>query len=71
MNEAERLARRRFAIISLVRLSGAVFLTLGLFALGGKFDLPRPAALILILLGLLDFIVAPRFLARKWKSPQQ
>lgn len=70
MNQAERLARRRFAIISLARIGGAAFLTLGLLALGGKVALPQPGAAALVAVGLLGFVVVPRHLARKWKSPQ-
>ena len=71
MNEQdEALAKRRFAIISLVRLSGAVFLTLGLLALGGKLDLDPIAGWLLVGVGLIDFLVAPALLGKKWKSPQ-
>lgn len=68
MNEDEALARRRFAILSLVRLSGAAFLTVGLLAIGGKIEIPAILGAALVVIGLLNFLAAPRFLARKWKS---
>ena len=70
MNDNEALAKKRFLAISLVRLSGGVFLTLGLFILGGKFDLPPAAGWAFTVIGLIDLLVAPVFLARKWKTPR-
>jgi hypothetical protein len=70
MNDDEALAKRRFLIISLVRLSGGVFLTLGLFILGGKFAMPKAAGWAFTLIGMLDLLVAPVFLSRKWRSPR-
>lgn len=71
MNEAEEaLAKKRFLAISLIRLSGAVFMTLGLLVLGGKLDLPQAAGLSFVAIGLIDLLVAPVFLSRRWKSRQ-
>lgn len=71
MNEAEEaLAKKRFLAISLIRLSGAVFMTLGLLVLGGKMDLPQAAGLGFVAIGLIDLLVAPVFLSRRWKSRQ-
>ena len=71
MSEAEALARRRFATLSLIRLGGAASLTLGLLAMGGKIVVPQVAGIVLVLLGLAGFLVIPRSLARKWKSQQR
>ena len=65
------LARSRFFVIQLVRLSGAVMVVAGLAVLVGKLDLPRAAGVVLALVGLFDFAVAPMLLARRWKSPPQ
>lgn len=71
MNQAdEALAKKRFMAISLIRLSGAVFMTLGLLVLGGKVDLPQAAGLAFAVIGLIDLLVAPVFLSRRWKSPR-
>ncbi|MFM5949889.1 MAG: hypothetical protein ACKOPM_11805 [Novosphingobium sp.] len=71
MNEAEEaLAKKRFLAISMIRLSGAVFLTMGLFILGGKMDLHPAAGWIFAVIGITDLLVVPPFLARKWKTPR-
>lgn len=63
-------AAARFAIIQLVRWSGVVLAVLGLLAISGRFDLPKPAGYILFLIGLIDAFFAPTLLARHWKSPK-
>lgn len=70
MNPDEILARRRFTILSLVRLSGAAFLTVGLLSVADKLTVPREAGFVLVAVGLANFLFVPRWLARKWKSPQ-
>jgi hypothetical protein len=70
MNEDEALAKKRFLAISLIRLSGGVFLTLGLFILGGKFAMPMVAGWVFTAIGMIDLLVVPAFLAKKWKSRQ-
>jgi len=71
MSEEEALARRRFTMLSLIRLGGAACLTLGLLATGGKIVVPQIAGIVLVLLGLAGFLIIPRSLARKWKSEQR
>ncbi len=70
MNADEILARRRFTILSLVRLSGAAFLTVGLLSVAGKIVVPQVAGFVLVAAGLANFLFVPRWLARKWKSPR-
>lgn len=70
MNADEILARRRFTILSLVRLSGAAFLTVGLLSVAGKIVIPQAAGFVLVAAGLANFLFVPRALARKWKSPR-
>jgi hypothetical protein len=70
MNTDEILARRRFTILSLVRLSGAAFLTVGLLSVAGKITVPQVAGFVLVAAGLANFLFVPRALARKWKSPR-
>jgi hypothetical protein len=70
MNADEALAKRRFLAISLIRLSGGAFLTLGLVILGGKLDMPSAAGWAFTVVGFVDLLVAPVFLARKWKTPR-
>lgn len=70
MNPDELLARRRFTILSLVRLSGAAFLTVGLLSVAGKIVVPQLAGFVLVAAGLANFLLVPRHLARKWKTPR-
>lgn len=68
-NEAE--AKKRFFVLSFMRLLGAAFLTLGLLIIGGKVDLPQELGLPLSLIGLADFTLVPWWLSKRWKSPRQ
>lgn len=69
-NDDEALAKRRFLAISLIRLSGGFFLTLGLFILGGKVDMHPAAGWVFVAIGMIDLLVAPVFLSRKWRTPR-
>jgi hypothetical protein len=70
MNDTEAEAKKRFFILSIMRLSGAAFLTLGLLIIGGKIDMPKELGLPFALIGLADFILVPWWLSKRWKSPQ-
>lgn len=62
----------RFAVLQMVRLSGALLALGGVLIITGKVDwlpkLPEAAGYVLIAAGLADFFIAPLFLARRWKS---
>lgn len=70
MNEDERVARGRFMMLSLLRLAGAAFLTLGLLIIGGKITLPPELGWPFVLIGIADFLFLPWWLAKRWKSPR-
>lgn len=70
-NEAESLARSRFLVIQLIRLSGLAMLLVGALVVAGKIDLPRVAGFVLLGIGLVDMLLAPILLARRWKSPSE
>ena len=65
-------AAARFAVLQMVRLSGAVLALVGVLIVAGKAawlpKLPEAAGYVLIAAGLVDFYVAPMLLARRWKS---
>lgn len=63
-------ARARFAIITFVRLAGVALVLLGILAARGVFALPELFAYGAIMLGLFGVFVAPRILARRWRSPE-
>lgn len=70
MTPEDIVARRRFTILSLVRLSGAALLLLGLISVAGKNAIPQAAGIVLVVAGLANFLYFPRQLARKWKTPR-
>jgi hypothetical protein len=63
-------AQYRFLMLNLVRVTGAVMLVIGLAVIArGTFGLPKSAGYVLFLVGFIDFLVVPVFLAKRWKSP--
>lgn len=69
MNDDESLARQRFVMLNLVRLSATALTVVGLLIVAGKIDVPKPAGVAFAVFGLLELLLLPPFLARKWKSP--
>ena len=67
----EDLAKQRFFLLSAIRLVSIGILVTGLLALAGKIALPRPAGAAFAVLGLLEFLFLPLWLARKWKTPDK
>ena len=65
-------AAARFAVLQLVRLTGAVLAFAGVLVVSGKAtwlpQLPEGAGYVLIAIGMIDFFVPPMLLARRWKS---
>jgi hypothetical protein len=67
--DSEATARKRYAIISSVRLVGGAMLVLGLAVIAnGLMDLPVEAGYALFAAGAFGFIAAPAMLSRRWKS---
>lgn len=63
-------ARNRYFALSLVRLSGAVLVLIGIVVTSGRVEsLPAIAGYALIVAGLLDMLLFPRLLARRWRTP--
>jgi hypothetical protein len=70
--EEETRAQYRFLVLNIVRITGAAMLVLGLAVIAREaFGLPRAAGYVLFAVGLVEFILVPVFLAKKWKSPPQ
>lgn len=67
MND-DALAKRRFAVINLVRLGGLLMVLAGIAAQQGVLPLPDPIGLILVVLGLIEFFALPNVLARRWRT---
>ncbi|MEY3634989.1 MAG: hypothetical protein RLZZ61_1399 [Pseudomonadota bacterium] len=66
---AEMQAQYRFLVINLCRITGAVLLVVGLAVIAREaFEIPKAAGYVLFLVGMLNFLLVPVFLAKKWKS---
>jgi hypothetical protein len=62
-------ARARFFIISVVRLAGALLMLVGIVITYGRWaGVPQPVGIAVTLIGAFGFAVAPRLLAKRWKS---
>lgn len=61
-------AKARFMAITLIRMSGALFVLVGLLITERRIDLPWIAGVALCVVGFFDVFVMPRVLARRWKS---
>jgi len=66
-------ARARFFIIQAARLSGVVLTLLGMAIWRG--DLVEPGGSpvvggVIIVAGLIDLVLVPKVLARRWRSPE-
>ena len=72
MTPAEQTkAQYRFLVLNIVRITGAIMLVLGLAIIAnGVFGLPKAAGYVLFLIGIVDFMLVPLLLAKRWKSPQ-
>ena len=68
MNDDDKVARNRLLVIGLVRLSGVIFVALGVLVLRDVLDLPDIAGYALIGIGLIETFIAPQILARQWRS---
>lgn len=69
MNEDR--ARNRFIAIQAMRWIGTAMALVGLLVINRKIDLPIEAGYGLFVIGLLDALIVPTLLARRWKSPQK
>ena len=61
--------RKRWVVISAVRLSGAAMVVVGLMMIVGRIEAPPLVGYVILGVGLMDIFVIPLVLARKWRSP--
>ena len=71
----DALAKKRFFALSSMRLMGALFILAGFVLIRGAWTLAGPPAdrwigAVVVLIGVFDFAVMPRILARRWRSPK-
>jgi hypothetical protein len=68
----EELAKKRFMILNLVRFSALAFIFAGAANIGGKLlpELTPTLGYILLVIGAIDFFLAPVLLKRMWRTPE-
>jgi uncharacterized membrane protein YGL010W len=70
MTPEDRSARSRFFTIGAVRLAGAVTIALAVAISYSRIDsVPGELAYVLLALGVIEFLVLPQMLVKRWKSP--
>ena len=62
-------ARKRLMAMHAIRWSGVALVIVGIFAITRRIDLPIEAGYAILVVGLIDALVMPVVLARRWKSP--
>jgi hypothetical protein len=71
MNDAD-LAKKRFFALGLIRLTGVALAFLGIAIIAKR--LIEPAEIVggvLIALGIVDVMVVPLLLVKRWRTPQK
>lgn len=70
MTPEDQRARNRFFMIGAVRLAGAVTIALAVAISYGRIDsVPGELAYVLLVMGVIEFLVLPQMLVKRWKSP--
>ncbi len=64
------LAKGRFIALTIVRLLGVALALLGLAIIAGKIGVPREVGYLFFVIGLLEALILPIILTRKWKTPR-
>jgi hypothetical protein len=67
---SDDLAKRRFMVLSAIRLSGAGLALVGLLVIAGRLGLPKEAGYGLFLAGLFEAMIVPSLLVKGWKSKE-
>ncbi|MBD3734425.1 MAG: hypothetical protein IE934_17145 [Sphingopyxis sp.] len=71
----ESLAKKRFFAIASMRLMGAIFIIAGFILIRGVWTMAgqptdRWIGVAVVLVGVFDFAIMPKILARRWRSPK-
>jgi hypothetical protein len=53
-----------------MRWAGVALVIFGLLVINGRIAFPKEAGYVLLIVGLVDALVMPTFLARRWRSPR-
>lgn len=65
------VARNRWLILGLSRLTGVGMVITGLLVTQGAISWPIELGYVLVLIGIVDVFVVPQVLARRWRSPKE
>lgn len=68
-DQAPDPAKRRYQAILAMRWAGVALVIFGLMIIYRRIDLPKEAGYVLFLVGVIDALIMPSVLARRWKSP--
>jgi hypothetical protein len=68
----EEQAKKRFMILNLVRFSALAFIFAGAANIGQKLlpELTPTLGYVLLVIGAIDFFLAPVLLKRMWRTPE-
>lgn len=64
----EDVARARWIVIQVVRVTGVLLVLLGILTFRGVLPVPEVAGYAFIVAGLIEVFLMPTLLARKWRS---
>jgi len=68
--EQEDLARSRFVVLTVLRASGVVLMLFGMGIMATRMIEPADIVGALIFIaGMIDSLIVPRILTRKWRTP--
>ncbi len=69
--EQDALAKKRFLAIGMIRMGGAAVVLVGLLCAFDKIDIPgnRIVGVIMVFIGMIDFVFMPMLLSRRWRTP--
>jgi len=62
-------AKPRLMMIHAMRWTGVALVIFGALVITGRIDFPHQAGYVLFFVGLIDALIMPTLLARRWKSP--
>ncbi len=73
MQSSEDKAKQQFMMLNLVRFVGLAFVILGVAMISGKILGPDGTipGTILVILGAIEFFVAPVILKKMWRTPEE
>ena len=71
MNQAKEIARKRFMVLNLVRFSALAIVMVGVSNIAGKLwtEFAPGLGYALLVIGAVDFFLAPVMLKRMWRTP--